>query len=296
MSFASHRSGAVRRTVAIGVGVVLFVSCGGTAVDDLVDSAEATSVATGPATAGSDTYAIVAGDTLSGIAERAGISLSGLVAANEWADGADHLILPGDVIDLPAGVSVAAPTSAPAQQPAAVTDEPAAAPVTPAEPSSGSTGASTGGYEAIASPQPTSLLTNSKTSPLTDPLPDGEYWSWDYASDGQNVSFTLVQYFVGDACRAQFGDDPDACASDNNTLYSPSATMTLAADARTSVVWCCPNGSFSSYRVSTAEFARLVAGLAPAADAPAGFTYGRAGALVTVRNGQAISAEQIFTS
>ena len=33
-----------------------------------------------------------------------------------------------------------------------------------------------------------------------------------------------------------------------------------------------------------------------APDAPAGFTYGRHAAIVTVRNGQAVTADQVFTS
>ena len=120
--------------------------------------------------------------------------------------------------------------------------------------------------------------------------------SWDYSSDGENVTFTLVQYFYGDACREQFGESEDACASDNNTLYSPNATMGMADTAATSVVTCCDEGSFMSHRVSTREFARLVAGLAPSDDAPPGFTYAPYGVIVTVRNGQAMAADQIFTS
>ena len=272
MKSTSHRAGSARRLAAIAIGIALLVSC---------SSTEGTT-ADGVTTADSAGYTIVAGDTLSGIADRAGVSVADIVTANEWPDGGDHLILPGDVIKLPQGSSFVPPKSeSPATTTASTEPGSAAAPA---------------GYELSATPAFDSLRVNQKSDPISDPLPDGHYWSWDYTSDGENVSFTLVQYFYGDACREQFGDGEDACASDNNTLYSPSATVGLADAAATSVVACCDEGSFMSYRVSTSEFARLVAGLASAPDAPAGFTYGPYGVIVTVRNGQAIAADQIFTS
>ena len=170
---------------------------------------------------------------------------------------------------------------------------PPAAPSDTTAPAGGSEpAAAAGDYQAMSSPAPTSLQVDQRTDPIIDPLPDGEYWSWDYTSDGRNVNFILVQYFVGDACRERFDD----CASDNNTLQEPSATVSLSPAAPTSVVWCCPGGSFESYRVSNPEFARLVAGLAPASDAPTGFSYSRSGAVVTVRDGEAVAVDQVFTS
>ena len=254
------------------VGVAVLAACSTT------DDSSADSVALPESVVPTDPvdsagYTVVAGDTLSAIADRAGVSLSDLVDANGWPDGSDHLILPGDVLALPQGARP--PGSAP-PPPAGGSD--------PVEES--------GGYQAISSPPVASLQVDQKTNPIIDPLPDGEYWSWDYTSDGQNVSFTLVQFFVGDACREQFDD----CASDNNTLQLPNATVGMSASAPTSVVWCCVGGSFESYRVSNREFARLVAGFAPASDAPAGFAYSRSGAVVTVRDGQAVAVDQVFTS
>jgi hypothetical protein len=98
-----------------------------------------------------------------------------------------------------------------------------------------------------------------------------QYWRWDYTSNGESVDFTLVQFFVGDACRDQFGDSDDACASDNNAR-------------------------FRSHRISADEFTRVVAGRAPAADAPADYSYADYGVVVTVENGLAVAAEQLFTS
>ncbi len=254
------------------VGVAVLAACS-TTDDSSVDSVARPEsvVPTDPVDFAG--YTVVAGDTLSAIADRAGVSLSDLVDANGWPDGSDHLILPGDVIALPQGARP--PGSAP---------PPSAGGSDPVEES--------GGYQAISSPAVASLQVDQKTNPIVDPLPDGEYWSWDYTSDGQDVSFTLVQFFVGDACRERFDD----CASDNNTLQLPSATVGLSASAPTSVVWCCVGGSFESYRVSNREFARLVAGFAPASDAPAGFAYSRSGAVVTVRDGQAVAVDQVFTS
>ena len=48
-----------------------------------------------------NTYEVEAGDTLSGIAAGHGVSLSELIDTNEWSDGSDHAIFPGDVIALP---------------------------------------------------------------------------------------------------------------------------------------------------------------------------------------------------
>jgi LysM repeat protein len=220
-------------------------------------------------------YTIVAGDTLSAIAARAGVSLSDLVDANGWPDGSDHLILPGDVIALPQGAS--APGSA-------------AAPLDATAPAGGSDPAGElGGYQ--ARPSFASLPVNQETNPIVDPLPDGEYWSVDYTSDGQDVSFRLLQLFTGEACYERFDD----CLSDANTLSEPSATVSLSASAATSVIWT-PGNLVESYRVSNREFARLVAGFAPASDAPAGFAYGRFIVVVTVRDGQAVAADQVFQS
>jgi LysM repeat protein len=48
------------------------------------------------------TYTIVAGDFLRSIADRYQVEIDDIVGANEWDDGRDHLLLPGDVIYLPA--------------------------------------------------------------------------------------------------------------------------------------------------------------------------------------------------
>jgi len=296
-----HHEGTVSRVVAIALGIAVITSCssspdpvaaptaGSVEVVDADDGAEPIEIDEVGFAPGSATYTIVAGDTLSGIADRAGTSLTALLDTNGWPEGSSHLILPGDVIGLPTGATAVTP--APSQQGAASASDPTST-------ADGSSDGPAGGYTHVDHPRVDSLGANGMTDPVLSPLPDGEYWSWDYARAGDGVSFTLVQYFVGDACFEQFGDW-DECPSGNNTLSSPTAVVPLAGDARVSVVemCCADNGlGYSSLAVSTSEFVRLVGGADPASDALAGYEFVPFGVKVTVRNGQAVAAEQIFTS
>lgn len=90
MKITRHHARIAPCLAAIVVGITLLTSC----------SSDDTATV-------SDTYTINAGDTLSDVAGRAGVSLTDLVAANGWSDGSDHLIIPGDVIKLPQGTSAA---------------------------------------------------------------------------------------------------------------------------------------------------------------------------------------------
>jgi LysM repeat protein len=60
------------------------------------------------------TYTIVAGDFLSRIASRYHAEIDDIAAANQWADGRDHLLLPGAVIYLPANAALPADAALPA--------------------------------------------------------------------------------------------------------------------------------------------------------------------------------------
>jgi LysM repeat protein len=51
---------------------------------------------------GGATYTVVANDYLGGIAKKVGTTVDAIVAANGWADGDKHVIIPGQVIKLPA--------------------------------------------------------------------------------------------------------------------------------------------------------------------------------------------------
>ena len=65
-----------------------------------VATAVATTTTFDASTGGS--YKVVAGDYLGGIAKKTGATVDGIVAANGWADGAGHVIIPGQTIKLPA--------------------------------------------------------------------------------------------------------------------------------------------------------------------------------------------------
>jgi hypothetical protein len=153
-----------------------------------------------------------------------------------------------------------------------------------------------GGYQ-IASDAAPPLLVGGKSDPVVSPLSDGVYWSWEYESDGDTIDFVLTQLFTGDACREQFGDDDAACASDNNTLYEPSATVTMPAEAvSVTVLDQDGQGGFDRYGVSPVEFVRLVADLAPASDAPAGFEFERHPVVVTIDDGEVVAVDHVFMS
>lgn len=159
------------------------------------------------------------------------------------------------------------------------------------------TDATSGGWKLVENRQIPSLP-GGKSAPIVDPLPDGVYWSWSYVSAGDSVDFTLSQIFTGDACTEQFGDSDVACASDNETLYDPSANVAMSAGtAAVTVVGYNPDGSFDAYSVSAAEFVRLVAGKAPSADAPVGFAFQNYFAVIlTLRDGQVVAVDQVFMS
>jgi len=141
------------------------------------------------------------------------------------------------------------------------------------------------------------VLVGGASDPIEVPLPDGVYWSWEYASAGDSVEFVLSQLFTGDACRQQFGDSAEACASDNNTLYEPSATITMSpGDQPATVLMSTGPAGFDRFRVSATEFARLVGGQVPAPDAPAGFSFERHPVVIAVSGGEIDSVDQVFMS
>jgi len=123
------------RLAGVIAGLVLLASCSMSAAAEPADGFAATP-------AGSGSYTITAGDTLGSIASRSGVSLADLVATNGWADGSDHLILPGDVIALPLDAS--APDESPKTSPKP------AAPVTTASSSSDASSAASAPCDAQA--------------------------------------------------------------------------------------------------------------------------------------------------
>ena len=53
-------------------------------------------------TASGGTYVIVANDYLGLIAKKTGTTVDGIIAANGWPDGVNHVLIPGQSIKLPA--------------------------------------------------------------------------------------------------------------------------------------------------------------------------------------------------
>ena len=140
-----------------------------------------------------------------------------------------------------------------------------------------------------------------RTTAITDPLADGLYWSDEYSSDGNTVSFRLVQRIRGDACVEEFGDSADTeCASDSGRITEPSATITMTADGvDTSVISNVGVGArsgFEAFRVPTEEFIRLAAGGSPSPGAPDGYSWVPFGVGVVVHGGRVIAAHQQFSS
>ncbi|MEO6122573.1 MAG: LysM peptidoglycan-binding domain-containing protein [Ilumatobacteraceae bacterium] len=86
-------------------------------VPDATTAAAATTVAESPSTTttvkstattstvsvgSGGTYVIKANDYLSLIAKNTGTTVDGIISANGWSDGVEHLLIPGDTIKLPA--------------------------------------------------------------------------------------------------------------------------------------------------------------------------------------------------
>ena len=96
--------------IAAEVGVPLrdLLAANGLTVNSLIIPGQRLVVPDVPPTPG-PAYNVVAGDTLSGIASRAGVSLRALLAVNGFA--ATTLIIPGMEIRLPAGASAPGPAA-----------------------------------------------------------------------------------------------------------------------------------------------------------------------------------------
>jgi LysM repeat protein len=74
-------------------------------------------------------YEVQSGDFLSGIASRYSVSLDDMVAYNEWPDGANHPLYPGDIIKIPPGYKLpteSTTTTAAASETSGATDSTAA--------------------------------------------------------------------------------------------------------------------------------------------------------------------------
>lgn len=164
----------------------------------------------------------------------------------------------------------------------------AAAPIT-----SGSAAPSAGLYEPADMP---AVWENDQSAPVVEPLADGNYASWAQSSADGSISFTLSQIFIGDACLEHFSDDT-FCAGDIGTEEQPSATVAVPIDSSVPVISNFTNAEgLVSYRITTAEFARLLNGEAPDPSAPAGLSFSAGLTAVTIQNGQVTAIYNLLFS
>ena len=308
----SHRAARVTRTVVGAITIVLIASaCSGSDDDsgssDTVATVSVPGTAAGTAAAAGPTYVVKAGDALSTIGDAYGVTAQQIADANEWSDGIAHVIQPGQSIRLPAGAAlrpgattVATTTTAPQQHAAATTTAGAPAPSTTAA-AAATTVAAASGYEPVAvpqAPQRSAPIDASWVQPdgTLRGITDGQYWGGDYRAVGDGVEFQLTQIFFGDACREELGTSDEACASDIGGLSEPTGTITMSPSVDNVIV--CDQEPFDGacYRITGAEFARLVAGGAPSPGAPADFHYTPWPVFVTVSGGAVTAVADQFVS
>jgi LysM repeat protein len=239
------------------------------------------------------TYTIAAGDYLVAIASAAGVSVDDIVSANGWADGADHLIRPGDVILLPSGATVGRP----------------AAPSRPASSGADQTDA----YVEVESGALLYIGPDGTTATIDDPLKDGTYYASSYSltPDGSGIVFDLARFLDSDACldalpTVPMGTIDDLACPGGRADTSRTARVTLPVDGPVPVIVldgdcssCTGTGPrfFPYFQVSSREFARLLRGDPPSAAAPAGFEFEPFwDALVEIRDGSIVRVNQRWAS
>ena len=207
LSFARGRVAFV--AAALAAVVLALTRCDSGSGDDIA-AAPPSGLVDETSAEPSNTYVVDSGDTLSGIAAGYGVSLGELVGVNEWSDGSDHAIFPGDVIGLPDDAVAVSTTRAPSNNNSNGDDDDNESDGS----GTSSTAAMSGGYTATGEAYVGPTLDGS-TDPIIDPLPDGVYWSFEpsVSDDGSTITFEVVQQFSGDTCREHFGTS-NSCLSD----------------------------------------------------------------------------------
>lgn len=291
----------MRRTKPPATGALLAalaivaVAVGGACRDDNTADPPPTGAVSGPATSSpageaGAVYTIVAGDTLSGIAGRAGVSLEELIVANGWSDGSAHLIVPGDRIVLPAGAQTPAPRAS-----TTAADEPRGDTAGDGEPPADG-GERVGGYVATGR-QFAGATYLDDTDPIVDPLRDGIYAAEATGSDGSTITFLLYQQISGATCAQRYPDDDgDMCVSPPVVDDADPTTVRSVAGSDLRSASVVTGDTIEAIRLDGDELARLVAGEPPADDAPAGFEYIPYAFIVTVSGGLIVTADQQFHS
>ena len=220
----------------------------------------------------------IAGDNLSGIAAGYGLSLNELVEVNDWSEGADHAIFPGDVIALPDDAVAVSTTRPPSNNTGDDDDDDTSA--------TAQATVTRGGYTATAGP-----TLDAVTLTLTDPLADGAYLSFPptVSADGSMITFSLIQ------CPADYGTVANGCIDFIDFEDSGATASMRVGSGSVSVLRMDGISAPESYRITSEELARLISGDPPADDAPDGFEFDAVDVyVVTVHNGVATAAEQVL--
>lgn len=203
-----------------------------------------TTVAGGPSSsspsATTSTYVVVAGDTLIGIADEAGVSLEELVAANDWDDGESHIIRPGDVVQLPTA------------------------------------GATAGAGELPDGAVPASELlelepVDGVSAPIETPLADGIYFAIaaEPAADGTTIQLQLAQFLTSEACEdrlsasTQPGETIDTAPCQGyQVIETPTTTVDVPVEGGPPVIVMLPPppdvDDIYAYQATTEEWRQLL--------------------------------------
>lgn len=203
-----------------------------------------TTVAGGPSSsspsATTSTYVVVAGDTLIGIADEAGVTLEELVAANDWDDGESHIIRPGDVVQLPTA------------------------------------GATAGAGELPDGAVPASELlelepVDGVSAPIETPLADGIYFAIaaEPAADGTTIQLQLAQFLTSEACEdrlsasTQPGETIDTAPCQGyQVIETPTTTVDVPVEGGPPVIVMLPPppdvDDIYAYQATTEEWRQLL--------------------------------------
>ena len=155
-----------------------------------------------------------------------------------------------------------------------------------------------GGYRLVG---PNALLdfgADGTTHSVDDPLADGVYYASTYepTADGSAVRFNLARFSTTEGCIAALGTVPEGTV-DESQCYggsvdtSKTAVVTMPLDNEVPVILV--SADYRYVEVTAKEFARLLKGEPPAADAPARFEYQPYwDAMVEIADGKVVRANQ----
>jgi hypothetical protein len=121
---------------------------------------------------------------------------------------------------------------------------------------------------------------------------DGQYWATGVTySKNNGLEFELAQAFFGATCTTELG--ADQCANGVGVDTTKKGGVSIVPSGLPVVTVVAANGQ--NYAIDGTELARLVAGGAPSASAPADYKYIAGPFLVTISGGTFAAANEILT-